>query len=82
MFGSSVDVEQIKLLCGGLWNIYIFFDNDDAGNTGSVNFFKNAQNLFNIYRVLPPEGKDPASLEANITYDLIFNAKMLDDSCI
>lgn len=77
VFGSSVDADQIKLLCKGLWDIYIFFDNDEAGIKGTEVFFENGKDLFNIYRVLPPEGKDPASLQPEVVYDLICRAQLL-----
>lgn len=74
-FGASVAVEQVKLLCKGIWEIYIFFDNDEAGNKNFKLFVDEYKSLFNIFKITPPVGKDAATLEPLEIYNLISSAE-------
>jgi DNA primase len=75
VFGSAISEDQIKYLCHGVWNVYVFFDNDKAGCEGFERFIAECKSLFNIFRITPPEGYDACNLDANHNYEIIFNAK-------
>lgn len=74
-FGSTILEDQIKHLCKGLWDIYVYFDDDKAGNRGIEKFASEASSLFDIYRIVPPVGYDALSLSPNENYELIMKAK-------
>lgn len=75
VFGSTISTEQIKYLCHGIWDIYVFFDTDDAGNKGFNKFLEEAGSLFNIFRIIPPQGHDACNLDPTYNCQIILDAK-------
>ena len=77
-FGSSLSDEQVHLLCQGIFDVYIWYDEDEAGIRGLKNIVRECHSLFNIYRPQLQEEQDPASLSMSEIFRLRATAKLLE----